>query len=491
MKPEIALFWFELPAQFGMAQAQKGLGWTAQLHVFSGWKGVEKASAMFLAGLGVMLVSTVSFSVWQWLKDAWRVGTGSFVTRMDLNSRDESYVWVMEWMHAQKWAQECRTVSVSSTWETDSDASDGHSRAVILYTPDVGNYVIRYGGVKVWIKRSRDENNVSDQMARFGGVFETLTLTVWGHSRHLLEALIDDAMRAYLQREEGKTIIYTAEHGSWQRFGSARLVRPLSSVILAEGVSERLVADAHEFLNSSQWYADRGIPYRRGYLLHGPPGTGKTSFVTALAGHLSMSICIVNLNNPDLNDGSLLQLFNATPGKRCIILIEDIDAAPSSLSRTASNDTQSSSHASDTNQKALSSTNTFASPAQLAFATTRVNNNITLSGLLNAIDGVASQEGRLLFMTTNHYERLDTALSRPGRIDLKVALSYADHNQLARLFLNFYPSCLLLASKFAEAIPHALPLSSAHVQAHFMLYKADPEGAVKNVQLLIDSLSSS
>lgn len=462
-----------------MAQSQKGLGWTAQLQVFGGWKGVDKASAMFLAGLGVMLVSTLSFSVWQWLKDAWRVGSGSFVTRMELNSRDESYVWLMEWMHAQKWVQECRTVSVSSTWEQDSD--DGHSRAVILYTPDVGSYVIRYRGVKIWIKRSRDENNVSDQMARFGGVFETLTLTCWGHSRRLLQSLIEESMHAYMQREEGKTIIYTADHGNWQRFGAPRLVRPLSSVILQQGLSERLVSDAHEFLHSSQWYADRGIPYRRGYLLHGPPGTGKTSFVTALAGHLGMSICVVNLNNPDLSDGSLLHLFNATPGKRCIILIEDIDAAPSSLSRTSTSDDTSNDEQSSSSQSVI--------VANQMITSTRVNNNITLSGLLNAIDGVASQEGRLLFMTTNHYERLDPALSRPGRIDVKVMLGFADKEQLARLFLNFYPNQLLLASKFAEAIPDTLKVSSAHVQAHFMLFKTDPDTALKNVQQLIDSVS--
>jgi len=472
-----------------MAQSQRGLGWTAQLQVFGGWKGVEKASAMFLAGLGVMLVSTLSFSVWQWLKDVWRVGSGSLVTRMELNSRDESYVWLMEWINAQKWAQECRTVSVSSTWEQDSD--DGHSRAVILYTPDVGNYVVRYRGVKIWIKRSRDENNASDQMARFGGVFETLTLTCWGHSRRLLQALIEESMHAYMQREEGKTIIYTADHGNWQRFGAPRLVRPLSSVILQQGLSERLVADAHEFLHSSQWYADRGIPYRRGYLLHGPPGTGKTSFVTALAGHLGMSICVVNLNNPDLSDGSLLHLFNATPGKRCIILIEDIDAAPSSLSRssTSADDTSSTNDDHQASSSSSLSSQSIFSANQLMIASTRVNNNITLSGLLNAIDGVASQEGRLLFMTTNHYERLDTALSRPGRIDVKVMLGFADKEQLARLFLNFYPNQLLLASKFAEAIPDALRVSSAHVQAHFMLFKSEPESALKKVQLLIDSVS--
>jgi chaperone BCS1 len=445
-----------------MASSQKGLSWSSQFQVFGGWKGLQKASAMFLAGVGVMLVSTVSYNIWQWLREAWRVGTSSFVTSMELNSRDESYVWLMEWMNSQKWSKECRRVSVSSTWE---EADEGHSKPVVLYTPDVGNYVIRYKGSKVWIKRTRDESNSSDQMARFGGVFETLQLKVWGNSRHVLESLIEEARETYMHREEGKTIIYTAVNGNWQRFGPPRPIRPLTSVILSNGLSERLVDDAHEFLKSSSWYSDRGIPYRRGYLLYGPPGTGKSSFVTALAGHLGMSICVVNLNNPDLSDEDLVYLLNRTPGKKCLLLIEDIDAAPSSLSRDTLNTSSS-------NQPPSRS-------------------KISLSGLLNALDGVASQEGRLLFMTTNHFSLLDSALSRPGRIDMKVQLGYADKDQIARLFVNFYPNQYLLASKFAEAIPNDLPVSSAHIQAHFMMFKHSPEGAFDHIKQLVDAVNQS
>jgi len=65
-----------------------------------------------------------------------------------------------------------------------------------------------------------------------------------------------------------------------------------------------------------------GIPYKRGYLFYGPPGSGKTSFITALAGELKLSICIINLNNQDLSDEQLSHLLNNTPNKRCLILIE-------------------------------------------------------------------------------------------------------------------------------------------------------------------------
>lgn len=72
-------------------------------------------------------------------------------------------------------------------------------------------------------------------------------------------------------KDKSRTIVYVGDQfGNWQR-STARSIRPLSSVILEEGVAEKLVNDATEFLHSAKWYSDRGIPYRRGYLLHGIP----------------------------------------------------------------------------------------------------------------------------------------------------------------------------------------------------------------------------
>ena len=62
-----------------------------------------------------------------------------------------------------------------------------------------------------------------------------------------------------------------------------------------------MLADAKRFKESAGWYGDRGIPYRRGYLIHGTPGSGKTSLITAMAGELRLNICILNLSNPSLD----------------------------------------------------------------------------------------------------------------------------------------------------------------------------------------------
>ena len=116
-----------------------------------------------------------------------------------------------------------------------------------------------------------------------------------------------------------------AVRGSW-RLCTRRSPRPLSSVVLTDPqLAASLLADAQEFLDSEPWYAQRGIPYRRVYLLHGPPGTGKTSFVTALAGELRLSIYMVLLSSPRLTDEMLTDLLSeAAP--RSILLLEDVDS---------------------------------------------------------------------------------------------------------------------------------------------------------------------
>src|SRR5205807_2961648 len=134
------------------------------------------------------------------------------------------------------------------------------------------------------------------------------------------------------------------------------------SVILDGAQAEELHADMRAFLASRAWYEQVGVPYRRGYLLHGPPGNGKTSVVKALAGELGMSIYLLMLSDPEMSDGRVSDLLAKVPD-RSIVLLEDIDCAFVKRKRSSGKE-----------------------------------GGLTFSGLLNAIDGVASAEGRLIVM---------------------------------------------------------------------------------------------
>ncbi len=94
---------------------------------------------------------------------------------------------------------------------------------------------------------------------------------------------------------------------------SAKETRELSSVVLGKGKKEAIVSDVKRFMERDRWYAERGIPYRRGYLLHGAPGSGKSSFITALAGHLDFNICLLNLSERGLTDDKLNHLLSNAP----------------------------------------------------------------------------------------------------------------------------------------------------------------------------------
>lgn len=117
----------------------------------------------------------------------------------------------------------------------------------------------------------------------------------------------------------------------------------MRSVVLDPGVKELILDDARDFLDSKNWYSERGIPFRRGYLLvrpspfehlpvtyicqqYGAPGSGKTSLIHCLAGELGLDVYVISLSRAGLDDSALDALVNELP-ERCIALMEDVDAA--------------------------------------------------------------------------------------------------------------------------------------------------------------------
>ena len=194
--------------------------------------------------------------------------------------------------------------------------------------------------------------------------------------------------------------------GAWEKCQQKR-PRAIESVILDTNISEKIVEDINHFQKSAEWYQSKGVPYRRGYLLYGPPGTGKTSFVQAVAAKCNLNICYLNLSGGNLDDDDLNTLLNSSP-LRSIILLEDVDAI-------------------------------FVERTSLLQKQQEHSRTVTFSGLLNALDGVRSQEGRVLMMTTNHKEKLDPALLRPGRCDVHVELNHASEHQMKGLFKKFFP----------------------------------------------------
>ena len=178
------------------------------------------------------------------------------------------------------------------------------------------------------MERAREYSTVNTSS---GTPWEKLTLTTFATRATaegaLFGALLEEARAAAeASRDESTTVLYTCWGTEWRPFGRPRLKRPLESVVLGEGVAERVQADVRDWAAAAAWYRDRGVPYRRGYLLHGPPGGGKTSFILALAGHLGLDVCLLSLSDEGLTDDRLALALSAVPPK-CLVLLEDVDAA--------------------------------------------------------------------------------------------------------------------------------------------------------------------
>jgi chaperone BCS1 len=485
----------------------------------------------------------------------------------------------------------------------------------VYYEPNLGDDSFTYNGHYFQFRKDSQENKYAERIEYF------VIIRCMGRSTKPVKDLIDHVKEWSAHKNNSTTEIMRAEikHGGYWSVQSSRPSRPISTVTLDETQKDKVVADINEYLHpaTARWYAARGIPHRRGYLFHGPPGTGKTSLSFAVAGIFGLSVYCASLSERDMTESDLATLFSLLPN-RCIVLLEDIDSAGIRRDRSskipepgrdsdAEEPAESPAQTTDTvaekeektemkdekkieeKQKSItdiekkkslrrritqtlrprklpkpdSETTTLVTTDEAASSVRAPSikapsvkpssppppppvpepideegskSKISLAGLLNIIDGAASSEGRVLIMTTNYPEKLDSALIRPGRVDLQIKFTLATNTQIQEIFRRMYSSesdlaiqaskksgdtkaktsapkhkrkpktangtsplstgvlpsrpnfatlpperLTEMAKQFAEALPEGV-FSPAEIQGYLLQKKSDPEGALDGVK---------
>ncbi|KZS88791.1 P-loop containing nucleoside triphosphate hydrolase protein [Sistotremastrum niveocremeum HHB9708] len=478
-----------------------GRGWAQVSPAISYAFGILSWRALnFVIGLGRRIIEWV----WQRIK-------ALFVITARFQKGDQAYDWLMLLLAEERvWASSCdfKVVTRSSRrrWgikqsphalygsPTPSSLKAGDHGSTPSRTEYVPQYrsphLFRYKGHWFEIDCTSEREGHSRGFRGRGGHRGSQRRSVYSFRMSTLNDLVESARKLYLEFSQPHVTIRQPiqpyQEGNWSHVVT-KYRRPLDSLIIEESTKTMLLDDVKEFLGSESWYTDRGIPYRRGYLLHGPPGTGKTATIYTLAGELGLEIYALTMSEGLINDAGLKALIRAVPS-HAILLLEDIDCVSHSLrieQDEAMNDPQSR-------------------PVS--------KSAVTLSGLLNAIDGVGTEQGRLIFCTTNHLNHLDPALLRPGRMDVKVEYKAASQAQARTLFTSFFAdhtgSSLSLHNNTTKPSPESAAVAAAEVeelahefssiipphefiipdlQGYLFLHRKDPQAAVNGVQEWVDA----
>jgi mitochondrial chaperone BCS1 len=352
---------------------------------------------MIIGVLGVYM-RAVPERLWEWFV----CQTTMMITVKD---DDAAFVWVKEWFLEQDFLKRIRRVDLDTTLR-------GETLALI---PAPGRHWFWHAGRPFMVHFYRSE----DRKGRSPKRSESLTFRTIGRSQEFLKRFVNDVIECHEKSLRLKSSLFVYDD-YWTRV-PGYFPRLLESVILRPGEKERLIQDVEKFKASKKRYCELGVPYHRGYLLYGPPGTGKTSLASALAQRFGMSIYAINLN--DFNDRTLITATSEVP-PNSVILFEDIDCMSSGKARVAPSEWSSKKGPTGCDDKDE--------------VLDRLG--VTLSGLLNVLDGFSAPDNVLFVMTTNRIEALDPALLRPGRIDYRLYMGEASEQQKIELYRRFFRS---------------------------------------------------
>jgi chaperone BCS1 len=371
----------------------------------------------FVAGLYAQLV--LAMKTYPWLAGAvslWGLGVLTYclkfiptfimfvkrqvLTSLEFNNaghtgNETQFKAFMSWFLKSPYAKWSRYLSLDGNtgWYSDNDNNESY-----VVGAGYGKHFFFYNKRLFWFEKTSLNSQGSEKEKQH------IVIKTFGRSQKPIMALIQDF--AYKPKKDDMGI-YTIAGEDWKYLTSVKK-RPLSSVILKKEIKDKILENLEYFYSNPDWYTSRGLACKQTYILHGKPGTGKSSTIKAIASNFNKNICIIDLST--MSNKSFEKAMSTIP-PNSIVLIEDFDSCSAVHDR----------------ETKAQSDNIFDMEM------------LSLSKILNVLDGVISLNGTIIFLTTNHLEKVDPAVVRKGRVDYIYEIPYLEDIEIKEYIKLMYP----------------------------------------------------
>jgi hypothetical protein len=266
-----------------------------------------------------------------------------------------------------------------------------------------------------------------------GSVGRSRRFIIWALRRSTLEKFINDLCKKHHVTD----VVQVRSYGTYDWNIKTYPSRTVETIFRPAPIND-MIADARKFIDSKERYLYLSIPYRRGYLLEGHPGTGKSSCALCLASVLKRPLYFISLTYKNADDDWLIDTVSRVP-VGAIILFDDFDRFVPSTTK-----------------------------------------GVTMTGLLNALDGVVAQTGKIIIIIANDISKIPDVLLRPGRIDRRFSFGLTETDDAADLFERFYGKEYreLFIKNFQS------PKSASSIVSYLMQYE-DGKNAAENAKNIV------
>ena len=354
--------------------------------------------AMIAAGLMVFLRNLPN-QIWGRIV---RVCTYS----LSVHSEDHAiYSALQVWLNHQQFHRWSNRFLLKYSYMRDEDEENTNPGALVRFSdgrrswvlgPDDGVHFGFYRRTPILIRKETDSDSASHERK------EKITVQFLSPFKSRLKNKVLPEINRIVEGDTNKLIIRSM-HGHFNLY-QARDRTSASTLVFPPGFYKTIIEDMRRFLTSKEEYQRLGIHWHRGYGFFGPPGTGKTSAVLALASELKLAVQRYNLQS--CSAGSIISDLQSIG--QCLVVLEDADTFRATKPRAQRKSKIKKSPPPDNDQ------------SDAPDESDKETDKITLNDLLSILDGLDTPEGTIFILTSNHPEHFDEALLRPGRVDLQV-----------------------------------------------------------------------